>query len=874
MNNFTIKKVNLTLDSAFLSESKLNILDFTPNTISNSIFRKYDNSLIDVDINDNMITFDGTKNKGLIFEDTILSNDMININKASYYLTFDFNVTSISTDKMQTMFICMENQTSYFNPSFLIQVCPEKNWFAVIFYNTYQSIYSCYNGFYKIELNKTYNLKFLVLPNNNFGLYINNKLISKGNTKTRSDRGSGSGVTNSTNYKYFFGMNQINKINSYYKGKINNFKFYQIGSDDTNIFDTTTYASNRLVYIPFDYNAVNGSTGYYYNDECIKNLGTYNLNLSYKSNTTYENALKSNLGGEYISWFKTSSSNVISFTNNVFKNLNKYSISLRIKTGATLEDGALIDTRTASGNYNGFLITLPAADPSMVRLYLSDESNTTAWFKILSSGTGLIKENSEHLITMIHNEGKFELYVDGNKVDETTENHVLNITSSNIFFGCNASSSAVFNGHIRDISIYNEPILPLIDNDYNEFNINYEPPKTYNFIEDEYKYFRNLKKTSTIVYDESGNNTMYTTEDTFTKINYFIEGSDSNDDIELYYNGKLFIKKKDNIQYNYIKKNKLQNYNIKVNNEFKQLLNLSEYRGEIRGFVNVSNCGADAKDLSILCYSSNDHRFIGDFEIVNGTYVIPNLDALLKYDIVLVDKSRTIEQKVLSYRTPEPYSNQFIEPNTFNINYFNSNVNISWKRKGYYDIYIFKSTVPDFEIDIENPYHIIKDNKNIYTDSNGLEYGQTYYYICMYYNKNNEPVISDHLQITILDKVNLNLISYIDDSLTVKIHNTSIYKNDFINKLYFVDSDTIIDINSLPSDFVEIENSDNIIINKKMYGSYNIILESEYLGYKSYSNIVYVNNNEENFGRFYLSNYSDSSIENGENKLIVLRSNK
>ncbi len=78
--------------------------------------------------------------------------------------------------------------------------------------------------------------------------------------------------------------------------------------------------------------------------------------------------------------------------------------------------------------------------------------------------------------------------------------------------------------------------------------------------------------------------------------------------------------------------------------------------GELYGQVNLINCGInDITNVEILCFRNDDKRFIGRYNLDGNRYTIPNLHADVRYDIVLVDKSRTIEQQVSSYRLPTRY---------------------------------------------------------------------------------------------------------------------------------------------------------------------------------------------------------------------------
>lgn len=659
MNNFKISRKITELKADNLSADLKTINDDCNNQIG-SYYKLYNSN--DISIESGMFKFDGSKNNGLVWNFNFSSSNVLAPDKKSYLIEMNFIIqgsNNTTTDKIQTLMINMENSTSN-KIANVIYISPEKNWLSFCFFNTSSGTYSSWNGFYKFEKNVLYNLKIIVLKNNEFGIYINNKLICQGNTKNATARGGGTKLT-SLSSTYFIGMQLINNTSYNFRGLIDKFKVYNIYSDDEIIYANTLYSKNMILYVPLDYTTIQ-TVGHLYNDVSIKNLGCKKFNISYDTSTTYENQFNINLGGDYISWFKPIGTCPLYFDNTYIKTLENYSISMRIKTGDTLNDSALIDTRTTTGVYNGFLLTQPSADPSSLRLYISNVNeeydSNNLWFETISSETDTIKINSEYLITILYKNGTFELYVDGVKKGESVSNNILpNITSSNIYFGCNSNKTSVFNGHVRDISIYDIAVLPqddiYVDNesyDYKDYIAKFENNAPYTI------EFSNTKIISMSIYDDS--DVIYRGDNIFKKIYFYNEGGSDNDIIKLYENGNLFIKSTGFLDYNFIDNSKLHIYTLQINDgEFKQLINLSKYRGEIRGFVSASNCDVDAKELSVLCFSSNDHRYIGEFNIENGSYVIPNLDALLKYDIVLVDKSRTIEQKVLSYRTPEPYSN-------------------------------------------------------------------------------------------------------------------------------------------------------------------------------------------------------------------------
>lgn len=83
--------------------------------------------------------------------------------------------------------------------------------------------------------------------------------------------------------------------------------------------------------------------------------------------------------------------------------------------------------------------------------------------------------------------------------------------------------------------------------------------------------------------------------------------------------------------------------------------NQTMIRGFINGIVDVQKCNTSEEFLFIKCFRRTDNVFIGEYKVTAGTYTIPNLDVNEEYDIVLFDKSMTLEQQVSSKRIPRPY---------------------------------------------------------------------------------------------------------------------------------------------------------------------------------------------------------------------------
>lgn len=152
-------------------------------------------------------------------------------------------------------------------------------------------------------------------------------------------------------------------------------------------------------------------------------------------------------------------------------------------------------------------------------------------------------------------------------------------------------------------------------------------------------------------------NLISTVSKDLTHFLYRIEGVESNvkKNIKILYKGQnYFYDELNEIDLNLF--TDLENYKIYIDDVLiKNPIQSGEY-GVITGNVSVTECNVnDADNLVIRCFRNDDYRYIGEYPINNGTYSIPNLDANVRYDLILVDKDRGIEQQVLSYRLPIKY---------------------------------------------------------------------------------------------------------------------------------------------------------------------------------------------------------------------------
>ena len=146
-------------------------------------------------------------------------------------------------------------------------------------------------------------------------------------------------------------------------------------------------------------------------------------------------------------------------------------------------------------------------------------------------------------------------------------------------------------------------------------------------------------------------------------IEYFIEGTEDPNNI-------VFIKPINSIWGNQIissnypnKVHKLENIESSKRYEVYDLYGRSNIinknqimiKGFIEGSIVTSKCDPNIK-FHMLCFSSEDHKLIGKYNIENNLYHIPNLDCNSEYDIILVDESKVLEQKVQSRRKPIAYN--------------------------------------------------------------------------------------------------------------------------------------------------------------------------------------------------------------------------
>lgn len=156
----------------------------------------------------------------------------------------------------------------------------------------------------------------------------------------------------------------------------------------------------------------------------------------------------------------------------------------------------------------------------------------------------------------------------------------------------------------------------------------------------------------------------YENLDKSASISYFVEGiTESDNDVVIKPTKSLFntttiansfkndvVALKDLIRANYYEI-KCGDYNIK--------LKIGEHmvRGFIQGGFTITGCDGEMSEdrFVVRCYRQYDHFLIGEYPVIGFMYNIPNLNCEFEYDLILVDKTKNLEQKILSHRKPTAY---------------------------------------------------------------------------------------------------------------------------------------------------------------------------------------------------------------------------
>lgn len=190
------------------------------------------------------------------------------------------------------------------------------------------------------------------------------------------------------------------------------------------------------------------------------------------------------------------------------------------------------------------------------------------------------------------------------------------------------------------------------------------------------------------------------------------------------------------------------NYTVKSDDYYKTFVpkdSLPMVKGYIYGNVDLNACGVDPNTTVIKVIRAYDNYYIGEYEVKNNQYRVDNLDYNTRYDIILYDKSRTIEQVVRSYVRPTLYEERTkIQKATIGleIDYTNYVKFLRWSIDGEYDyIKIYKSPT------IFNANNLPTDSIKLHNINYYYEiYDSNVYYYMVEFNLDGEAFYSNVVQ--------------------------------------------------------------------------------------------------------------------------------
>lgn len=189
-------------------------------------------------------------------------------------------------------------------------------------------------------------------------------------------------------------------------------------------------------------------------------------------------------------------------------------------------------------------------------------------------------------------------------------------------------------------------------------------------------------------------------------------------------------------------------YTIKSDSYYKTFVpkdSLPMVKGFIYGNVDLNACGVDPNTTVIKVIRAYDNYYIGEYEVKNNQYRVDNLDYNTRYDIILYDKSRTIEQVVRSYVRPTLYEERVKIQNAvigLEIDYTKYIKFLRWKIDGDFDyIKIYKSPT-NFNANNLPTDSIKLHNINYYYEI----YDSNVYYYMVEFNLDGEAFYSNVVQ--------------------------------------------------------------------------------------------------------------------------------
>lgn len=279
----------------------------------------------------------------------------------------------------------------------------------------------------------------------------------------------------------------------------------------------------------------------------------------------------------------------------------------------------------------------------------------------------------------------------------------------------------------NDFKLVGRPFTDTSEHYDTKFNKKVGHFNTINTIFDDDKTYRFINHKSSIAVYQNNYNLADSIEGLF--YNFFVEGvPDGLTSLHVTIDNQIsFIIKSDNNDF-ILNRLSLNSLKIIANGTYNKLVSpgrdLNMIKGYIKGEINISNCSASGTPSFIArCFRESDNFLIGEYQVVNGSYDIPNLNVNDRYTIILVDKNRVLKQQVNSYIKPAPYIQESIPTN---VSLLNTKSKLVWYTDGgrYWDnVEVFERT-PDSEYDMLKPIDIL--TTSMYCDDPHLTPGNFY----------------------------------------------------------------------------------------------------------------------------------------------------
>lgn len=599
-------------------------------------------------VQDAALVFDGSY--------SIISSNkhLLNFNRNTY-TEFDVLVSNTAgVNNRQTIFSLVNG--TLLQASFDISIIDK--FAALTIYNTSNQEYCLHHVYHNFLQDVFYNFKIITF-NNGIYIYVNDKLkYRSSNIQEQSGKGT-SGPIRSIYENCNIQLGQLSNIvaTNNLKGQLKKFATINFVDFDSILNSGTDIDYENLLYhIPFEYIGsanLNASRP-------IRNIGqiTSVSNIGPSGSNTGSTQYLFDLSDTYW-WYQSKTSRRITIPDNVIKNNTTFSIIFKMKTGDSLTAGTIFDTRSVATAFNNMTLSISTVDISTFTLRFSTVSSTTSWSTEHIFNTGLLVPNTEYVIGLTRQNNTVKLFV--NKIEVGSlivDFSTINWTTNTIDF-FNSVDGGVPNLHyIQDLRIYKSFIIDagILDNN-KLFNIA-EKDYTSDILNDNIDYYFNNRKELkyqhtdvSIDFDKINNNIYlyndYTIESSQFKL--FAEGF-KNKNITVYLDGVWLFESSDVINLSMTNKSKKYTYKIGSSNLIRNLPNKSMILGQLSIYLDSTKC--TGSDFYVRLHRNDTGEFIGEYDLINNTVAIHNLDYNNYYDAILIDRNKVLENIVRSKLKP------------------------------------------------------------------------------------------------------------------------------------------------------------------------------------------------------------------------------